>query len=92
MNATAPRTSTPAILSLIFGILSWCMLPFLGAIIAVVCGHTARGEIRRAAPGTIEGDGLALAGLILGYLQLLLTAVFAIGIILVLVGVVSYHH
>jgi len=72
MNTTAPTTSTPAILSLVFGVLSWFVLPFLGAIVAIVCGHIARGEIRRAAPGTIEGDGLAIGGLILGYLHLVL--------------------
>jgi len=70
MNSIAPGTSGTAIASLIFGILSWLMLPFIGAIIAVILGHIARSEIRRAPPGTIEGDGLALAGLILGWIQL----------------------
>jgi len=65
-----PSTSGTAIASLIFGILSWLMLPFVGAIIAVILGHIARSEIRRAPPGTIEGDGLALAGLILGLIQI----------------------
>ncbi|WP_018973823.1 DUF4190 domain-containing protein [Rudaea cellulosilytica] len=65
-------TSVSAILSLIFGVVSWLGLPFFGAIIAIVCGHVARGEIRRAPPGAIQGDGLALAGLVLGYLHLAL--------------------
>ena len=77
MNTTAPTTSTTAILSLVFGIASWFALPFLGAIVAIVCGHIARGEIHRAAPGAIGGDGLALGGLILGYLHLLLFVVVA---------------
>ena len=92
MSTPAPQTSTTAVLSLVFGIVCWLALPLLGAIVAVVCGHIARGEIRRAAPGAIQGDGLALAGLILGYLQLLLAALFVVGILLLLVGVVSYHH
>lgn len=66
------RTSGTAITSLIFGILTWVFLPFIGALVAVICGHVARGEIRRMPPGTIEGDGMAIAGLILGYLQLIL--------------------
>ena len=70
MNTTAPTTAPTAIFSLIFGILSWCVLPFVGAIGAIICGHIARGEIRRAPPGTLEGDGLAIGGLILGYLHL----------------------
>ena len=71
MNTTAPITSTPAVISLVFGILSWFALPFIGAIVAIICGHMARSEIRRAPPGAIGGDGLALGGLILGYLHLL---------------------
>lgn len=89
MNATAPRTSTSAILSLVFGILTWLVLPLIGAIIAVVAGHIARGEIRRNPPGTLEGDGLAIAGLILGYIHLaicLLVLLFFGGIILALLA------
>lgn len=80
MNAAYPRTSTTAILSLVFGILCWVGLPFLGALLAVVCGHAARGEIRRAPPGMIEGDGMAIVGLVLGWLQLfcIVAAVFVV--------------
>jgi apolipoprotein N-acyltransferase len=68
--ATAP-TSTAAIISLVAGILAWLALPPLGAIVAVVAGHMARTEIRQSA-GTLQGDGLAVAGLVLGYLQFVL--------------------
>ncbi|MFC5579958.1 DUF4190 domain-containing protein [Rhodanobacter terrae] len=77
----ASGTNSLAIVSLIFGILAWCVLPFIGAIVAIVCGHLARGEIRRAAADRpVEGDGLAVAGLVLGYLQLALCvlAVFVV--------------
>ncbi len=79
MNISQTRTSTLAVVSLIFGILCWIGLPFIGAIVAVICGHSARGEIRRAPPGMIEGDGMAVAGLILGWIHLALciVAVFA---------------
>ena len=76
-----PRTSTTAVLSLVFGILSWCVLPLVGAIVAVVTGHVARGEIRRAPPGTLEGDGMAVAGLVLGWTNL---ALMVLGLFLVL--------
>jgi hypothetical protein len=36
-------------------------------LVAVVCGHVARGQIRRTGEA---GDGVAIAGLILGYLGL----------------------
>jgi hypothetical protein len=60
--------------SVVFGILSWCVLPFVGAIVAIICGHMARGEIRNASNDRrLEGDGLAVAGLVLGYVQLALS-------------------
>jgi len=59
MNIPARITSTTAVISLVFGILCWMAIPFIGAIVAVVCGHLARGEIRRAPPGSMEGDGMA---------------------------------
>lgn len=64
-------TSSLAVVSLVFGILAWCLLPFIGALVAIICGHLARGEIRRSAiDSRTEGDGMAVAGLVLGYVQL----------------------
>lgn len=85
MSTVPGSTSVSAILSLVFGILSWVGLPFFGAVVAIVCGHVARGEIRRAPPGAIQGDGLALAGLVLGYLHLVLF-VFAASLLLTFFG------
>ena len=88
------RTSGTAIASLIFGIVAWFGLPVIGAIVAVICGHIARGEIRRMPPGTIEGDGMAIAGLILGYLQLviaLLALLVFIGILVLGFGIAGWH-
>jgi hypothetical protein len=90
MNAVYPRTSSLAIVSLVFGILAYVFLPGIGALVAVICGHSARSEIRRAPPGSMEGDGLALAGMILGWIQLA-CAVVAIGfLILFFFGVVAF--
>ena len=63
---THRTTNTFAIISLVSGILGWSLLPFLGSISAVICGHMARARIRRS-NGSEEGDGLAIAGLILGW-------------------------
>ncbi len=91
MNAVYPRTSPLAVTSLIFGVLAYVFLPFVGALVAVICGHAARSEIRRAPPGALDGDGLALAGLILGWIQIAI-AVLVVGFfILALVGVVALH-
>jgi hypothetical protein len=69
-TASLPN-STAALVSLIFGILSWVMLPIVGPIVAVVAGHMARAEIR-SSNGQVGGGGMATAGLILGYLQIAL--------------------
>lgn len=63
------QTSALAIASLVAGVLSWVMAPVVASLVAVVCGHLARAEIRRE-PGRLDGDGLAIAGLILGYANL----------------------
>lgn len=63
------QTSGMATASLIFGIASWILLPLLGSIIAIICGHAAKNEIRSSG-GRLTGDGMATAGLILGYVQI----------------------
>jgi len=88
MNTTVRQTSSLAIISLISGILGWTLLPFLGSIAAVVCGHMARGEIRRA-PDRLKGDGLAVAGLVLGYLAIALAVLTVVAIILFFGGLAA---
>lgn len=63
--------SALAITSLIAGILAWIfpLVIIIGAVVAVICGHMARGEIRRSG-GRLGGDGLAVIGMVLGYAQL----------------------
>ncbi|HEU5088439.1 MAG TPA: DUF4190 domain-containing protein, partial [Roseiflexaceae bacterium] len=68
MPDTVP-TNTTAIVSLVFGILGWTFLPFIGAIVAIVAGHMARREMNRT-EGQVSGKGLATAGLVLGYLEI----------------------
>ena len=92
MNVPAKTTSTTAILSLVFGIICWFALPFVGAIVAIVCGHVARGEIRRAPPGTVEGDGMAVAGLILGYCHLALIAMVILVVFGIFGGLAFFSH
>jgi len=82
------QTSTLAIVSLVAGILGWTLVPTLGAIVAVITGHMAKSEIRRSG-GMIGGDGLATAGLILGYIHLALAAVGICLAILMIVGAIS---
>ena len=88
MNAPIRQTSTLAVVSLVFGILGWTLLPFLGSLVAVVCGHMARGEIRRA-QGALEGDGMAVAGLVLGYLVIGLSVLAVLAAILFFGGLAA---
>ena len=71
MNTTI-RTSNLAIISLVSGILGWTFLPFVASLVAIVTGHMARAEIRRSA-GTLQGDGMAMAGLVLGYSMVIIS-------------------
>ena len=70
----AQTTSGKAIASLIMGILVF--IPF-SAVAAVILGHLALSEIRKSA-GRLKGQGLATAGLILGYAEIALIPVFLI--------------
>lgn len=80
------QTNVMAVVSLVSGILSWFLLPFIGAIVAVITGHMARKEIRLA-PDRFEGDAMAVIGLVLGYLQLALTV---LGILFLIVMVLFF--
>ncbi len=82
MNQPYRQTSSLAVVSLIMGIVGWTVFPFLGSLVAIVTGHMARAEIRRQ-PQALEGDGLAVAGLVLGWLAV-------IGSILVVVAFVLF--
>jgi hypothetical protein len=69
LSPTLPRTSTMAIISLVGGITGWTILPFLGSIAAIVFGHIAKSEIKKGG-GMLTGNGMATAGLIMGYLSI----------------------
>ncbi len=95
MNTPVRQTCNTAMISLIFGILSWVLLPFIGAVIAIFCGHMARAEIRRS-QGALDGDGMATAGLFLGYIHLLVFLLIIAAIFLFFGGLAFFlalaHH
>ena len=67
--SSAPPTSTMAIISLIGGITGFTILPMLGSLAGIIFGHIAKSEIKKSG-GTIGGNGMATAGLIMGYVTL----------------------
>ena len=81
---SSQKTNTLAIVALVSGIVGLTLIPFLASIVAVVTGHMARAEVRRKGE---QGAGLALAGLIMGYVGIGL-AVIVISLLFAFLGVV----
>lgn len=61
-------TSTLALVSLIAGILGFVGFPVIGTAVALFTGYSARKETR-AVPPTHSGDGMATAGIVMGWIQ-----------------------
>jgi hypothetical protein len=62
-----PKTSALAIWSLVLGILSLVCFTIFAGIPGVICGHKAISRIKQSG-GALTGQGLAIAGLVTGYL------------------------
>ena len=88
MSVPVKTTSTLAIISLVAGILGWTLLPLLGSLGAIITGHMARGEIRKSA-GTIDGNGLAIAGLVLGWGSVVVTILGVLLVVLFFGGIAA---
>jgi hypothetical protein len=72
-----PETSSKAIFSLICGIF-FIILPL--SVVAVIFGYIALSEIRKS-PGRLTGRGLAIVGIVLGYVGVVfIVAMFGVGI------------
>ena len=76
----APKTNGLAIASLVCSILGVCC--GVGGVLGVIFGFVARGQIKRSG-GAQKGSGLALAGIIVGFVFIVLAA---IGLLFILVG------
>lgn len=81
----APQTSGMAIASLVLSLLGLIGLALIGPILGVIFGHMALGEIKRS-NGAVGGQGLAMAGLIIGYVELGLTLLFCAVIAIVIIA------
>lgn len=84
---SAPRNSPKALWSLILGILGLVFCGIFAGIPALILGSSARKEIA-ASQGALTGDGMAKAGVILGWISVALTVV---AIILALTGVLTFN-
>ncbi len=71
----APVTDGKATASLVCGILSVFCLGILTGIPAIILGHISRKNIQQSG-GRLQGSGMAMAGLILGYVSVALSVLF----------------
>ena len=88
MSIPAKTTSTLAVVSLVAGILGWTLLPLIGSLGAIITGHMARGEIRRSA-GAIDGNGYAIAGLVLGWGSVIVSIVGVLLVVMFFGGIAA---
>src|SRR5262249_36837468 len=72
--------------SLVLGILSLVGMNLLAGIPAIILGHMSRSSIRKSM-GRVKGDGMALAGLIMGYAG---SALWTLVIIAMVAGMVAF--
>ncbi len=59
-----------AVASFVLGLLGMTVFPFLGSVLAIVFGHVALRQVH-ASQQKLGGKGLAITGLVLGYLVLI---------------------
>jgi uncharacterized membrane protein len=81
--APARPTNSLAIVSLVAGCAQFVVCPIIGAVVAIITGHISRRQIRKTGE---QGGGMALAGLILGYIGIALTALAVAGLLVFLFG------
>lgn len=75
--ATGPaaKTNVLAIVSLIASIAGIVIFWFIGSVVGIICGHISLNQIKKTGE---EGRGLAVAGLIVGYVGVALSLIAAI--------------
>jgi hypothetical protein len=79
----APQMNPLAIISLVLGLVT--CIPGAG-IGAIICGFLARGQIARE-PQRYDGGGMAVAGIILGFLHVFLWVAYVL--LFVVLGVLG---
>lgn len=64
------RNSGLAVAAMVLGIVAMIWLPIIAAIPAAICGHMALSQIRAAGQENLGGRGMAITGVVLGYLNI----------------------
>lgn len=82
------RTNGYALAALILGIAGFVVIPLIGHILAIVFGYTGKGQIDRSG-GVEEGRGMAVAGIVLGWIGIALSVIVIVIVIIVAVFVAN---
>lgn len=90
-SAQPAKTNVLAIISMIAGIAGLTLLfgTILPSVAAVIMGHISQKQIRTTGE---NGKGMALAGLITGYVGLALAVIFWIIVIVIVVAFANYYR
>jgi Domain of unknown function (DUF4190) len=81
----AAKTNTLAIVSLVAS-LAGLVLWGIGFLAGIICGHIALSQIKKTGE---EGRGLAIAGLIIGYVGILLSIIAGIVVAVIFAGIAA---
>lgn len=65
----SPQTSGTAIVSLLASISAFFLFPIIGSIVGIIAGNSAKNDIRNR-PYQVSGEGLAQAGIVIGWIGL----------------------
>jgi hypothetical protein len=87
MRESATQTSSKAIASLALGVAGFILVPVVCSVLAIILGSQAKREIE--ADPRLGGEGLARAGVILGWVSLVFTVV---ALVLVITIAASMSH
>jgi hypothetical protein len=87
MRDSAAQTSSKAVVSLALGVAGFVVLPVVCSVLAIILGSQAKHEIQENP--RLGGDGMARAGVILGWVGLVFSVV---ALLLVFVIAASMSH
>lgn len=85
------QTAPLAVISLVLGFLSCVIFGILSGIPAVICGHISLSRLKRE-PNKYKGRRLAIAGVVLGYIGILLTIMLALAFFLIFFDREKFGH
>ncbi|GAA3517017.1 DUF4190 domain-containing protein [Actinocatenispora rupis] len=79
-----PKTNPMAIVSLVCSLGGIFIVPLLGSIAGIIFGHIAKSQLKTSGEG---GDGMATAGLVIGYIFAGLYGLGCCGYVIFVMGV-----